>query len=79
MNNDIQFDTDNAWARPQRTEIGSRSSFSKILIKSGLAKDEKSANQLLLVVAVVATIIGGVILFSGGDSSSFTTPQFNNI
>jgi len=45
--------------------VAKKKGLSAMVIKWGLAKDEKGAQVVLLIIAVVAILIGGFFAFSG--------------
>ena len=53
---DIQYD--NGGFEPTRREKSGGGGLVGFLIKSGFAKDEKQANNVLLVILVVAIVVG---------------------
>lgn len=61
--NNVQFqDQNNVYRAPKKKGL------SAMVIKWGLAKDEKGAQMVLLIIAVVAILIGGFFMFSGGSA-----------
>ncbi len=66
---DIQFDTENEFARPAAQSAGPKG-LTKLVMKWGLAKDEKTAQYVLLGIAIVAILITLWLLFGQGGGSS---------
>jgi len=53
---------------------GSSSSFSRLVIKFGLAKDEKGAQMVLLGIAVIAIVLAVFVFIGSHHSASVPAP-----
>ena len=66
---DIQFNEDQnySYTRYQQRTSG----FVSLIIKLGLAKDEKDANKVIVIIGIIAiTITIGVFMFGGGGNKN---------
>ena len=48
--------------------VAKKKGLSSMIIKWGLAKDEKGAQVVLLIIAVVAILVGGFFMFTGSSA-----------
>ena len=48
--------------------VAKKKGLSAMIIKWGLAKDEKGAQVVLLIIAVIAILIGGYFMFAGSST-----------
>ena len=55
--------------------VAKKKGLSSMVIKWGLAKDEKGAQMVLLIIAVVAILIGGFFMFSGNGAPGDGQPN----
>lgn len=68
---DVQFNEPSYATSPQVQASKEPSRLSNLVIKSGLAKDEKGAQLVLLVTALICIALAGAVFFMGRT----TTPE----
>lgn len=66
---DVEFNEPSYASSPQVQASKEPSRLSKLIIKSGFAKDEKSAQLVLLVSALICIAIAGAVFFMGSPST----------
>jgi len=72
---DVEFNEPNYATRASGIPAaGGSSAFSRLVIKTGLAKDEKGAQRVLLIIAILAIVIAAFVFFGGHKSAPEVPP-----
>lgn len=75
MSGEVQFEEDDNYTSSSFTgENSEAKGIIGLVIRTGIAKDEKQATYVLLGIMIINVIIISLLLFGGGNSSSNSNP-----